>query len=127
MCVCMCLRFEDPPWELLQRCPFAFSSGSGIEFYYYVMEQSLLHTLIPPLWLAQAPTRDVSAGRWQVGRAAPGCSREALGEALPGTEAGSASLQKSGRLFGPVFIERGQKTLSEHVVSSAQMTEIAYF
>lgn len=65
LCLCLCLRVDDPQWELLQRCLFALLSGSRSEFHYNVMELSLLH--IPrscPMCGA------VSVGRWQVGRAA---------------------------------------------------------
>ena len=38
----VCLKVEDPQWELSQRSPSAFLSGSGIEFHYYTTERSLL-------------------------------------------------------------------------------------
>lgn len=61
---------------------------------------------------------DVSAGRWQVGshqagavrhwrKPRPHCQRQV----------DFGSLQKSRKCSGPIFIELGQKTLNEHVLS----------
>lgn len=41
----MCLRVQDPLWEQRGLCPF--SSGSGIELHYCVVELGLLHTSLP--------------------------------------------------------------------------------
>lgn len=111
-------------------CFFTISSP-GTKFHYYVMDLSLLHT--PSLSPVAGPGTDLGcvcrqvasgqgshqAGAWRRGRRPR--------QALPKTEAGSGSLQKSRTRFSPVFIERGQKILNEHVFSSAQITQIAYF
>lgn len=97
---CLCLRVEDPQGELLRRCLcLFFLSGRGIEFHCSVMELSLPGT-----------KQGVSAGRWQVGRAASGWSRGA----------------GKGKHCCPIFIQRDQRTPSEHVLPSAQVSQIEY-
>lgn len=66
----VCLKVEDPQWELSQRSPSAFLSGSGIEFHYYTTERSLLPIPCPSPEVGPGTHGDVSAGGWQVGRAA---------------------------------------------------------
>lgn len=87
MCVCgggsvSGLRILSGSFE---RCLFAFLSGSGIEFHYYVMELSLLHILhaSPVVGPGIKPGMCLQAGGRWAGQPL-GWSSEALGKAEAG-------------------------------------------
>lgn len=123
VCVSGCLQVEDPQWELSLRGLFAFASGSGIEFHYCVMELSLLHIPHPFLWLAWARTWG-HVCRWA--EQPSGGNSEVLEKATAGTAKDRGWLwisTKSRKRFSAIFTEWGQKTLSEHGLSSARISQ----
>lgn len=105
VCVSGCLQGEDPQWELSPRSLFGFSSGSGIEFHYCVMELSLLHIPHPFSWLARGRTWG-QAYRWA--EQPSGRNGEELEKATAGTAKDRGWLwipTRSRKRFSATFIE----------------------